>query len=211
MKNLKYVFTFCFAIFVLTSCQDKNSKNEMVEEEGGVRMDEIETNEVEDNVYQRLSEEEDLREFSAGMTRAGLSDDFSEGEGPFTIFAPANVAFDGLAEAEKGEYQDSDNVRANLARMYYLVVERELPAAELRQAINDVGGDMELITMQGERLIASIEGEKIVLKDGLGNTATITQPDRNASNGVVHIIDGILRPQDLDRIDFSEETLDTVQ
>ncbi len=210
MNKLKYSFTFFIAFIAFISCQDNNRQNETIQEEE-MTLEEVETDEIEGDVYERLSEEEDLRVFSSGMTRAGLSDDFSEGEGPFTIFAPANVAYDGLAEAERTEYQDSEDVRSNLARMYYLVVERELPAAELRQSINDVGGEMELITMQGELLIASIEGEDIVLRDGAGNTATITKPDRNASNGVVHIIDGILRPQDLDRIDFPQEDLDTVQ
>jgi len=76
------------------------------------------------------------------------------------------------------------------------VVEEELTSEDLKEEIENANGNYSLTTMQGENITASLQGENIVLKDAAGNSATIIQPDNDASNGVVHIIDKMLKPMD---------------
>ncbi len=40
-----------------------------------------------------------------------------------------------------------------------------------------------------------LQDGQVVLRDAAGNTANVIQTDVDASNGVVHVIDGVLMPQ----------------
>ena len=52
-----------------------------------------------------------------------------------------------------------------------------------------------LTTVNGAELTAMLEGGNVVLRDATGNTATVTQTDIDASNGVIHVIDTVLMPE----------------
>jgi len=40
-----------------------------------------------------------------------------------------------------------------------------------------------------------VEGDKVMLVDATGASVTVTTPDVAASNGVIHVIDGVLMPK----------------
>ena len=40
-----------------------------------------------------------------------------------------------------------------------------------------------------------VDGDKVSLTDAAGNTVKVTATDVEASNGVIHVIDGVLMPQ----------------
>ncbi|MDX1427724.1 MAG: fasciclin domain-containing protein, partial [Salegentibacter mishustinae] len=65
-------------------------------------------------------------------------------------------------------------------------------ASDLSQMIEDGDGQVTFATMEGAELTAMKDGDNIVLKDGNGNTATIIATDIEASNGMVHLIDGVV-------------------
>lgn len=188
-------------LFAFTSCQDNNRQNDTdnVELENfdnqEVMMDQNRMERNNNSVSARIQDDQELSTFSQGMTRAELDDDFREGEGPYTIFAPSNVAYDELSQEERNQFENIDSARAG-ASMHYLVVKDELTSDELRQEIRKANGKYSLKTMQGEKLTASLQGDKIVLRDASGQTATITETDMDASNGTVHVIDRLLRPGD---------------
>ena len=65
----------------------------------------------------------------------------------------------------------------------------------LLQAIQDAGADgYTITTVNGGTLTAMMDGDNVVLRDAAGNTATVTQTDVEASNGVIHAIDTVLMP-----------------
>lgn len=200
METRKYLVIsgFVLSMFAFASCQDNNRQKKTEDVEmADPEITNRERMKPEDNtVSARIEDDEELSTFSTGMTRAELTDDFSQGEGPFTIFVPNNVAYERLSQEERDEFRDPASAGAGTN---YLVVERNFPSDSLRQSINNVGGDLEMITMQGERLVATLEGDSIVLKDDRGNTATIIGTDREAFNGIVHVIDRVLRPVDVTR------------
>jgi uncharacterized surface protein with fasciclin (FAS1) repeats len=119
-----------------------------------------------------------------------------QGAGPFTVFAPTNDAFaklpagavDGLLKPEA-----KDDLTAVLT---YHVVAGNVDAAALMQQINAGGGSAKLTTVQGGTLTATADGMGgIVLTDAKGGTAKVTTADVRQSNGVVHVIDGVLMPK----------------
>src|SRR5690606_10653955 len=80
---------------------------------------------------------------------------------------------------------------------HYLIIDEELTEENLRQEIETAGGTYVLTSIQGEEISVSLEGENVVLTDAAGNKATVVESNRDASNGVIHVIDGIMKPSDL--------------
>ena len=60
--------------------------------------------------------------------------------------------------------------------------------------INKDGGKASLTTVNGEKLVAKLDGDKVTLTDKKGDVATVTIPDVKQSNGVIHVIDKVMLP-----------------
>jgi uncharacterized surface protein with fasciclin (FAS1) repeats len=52
----------------------------------------------------------------------------------------------------------------------------------------------EVSTVNGEPVTVAVEEGGVEITDGQGNTATVTETDIGASNGVIHVIDSVLQP-----------------
>lgn len=130
----------------------------------------------------------------SAVTQAGLVDTLS-GTGPFTVFAPVNAAFEKLpAGAVDSLMADEGKARLGTVLTYHVVSGR-MTAADLAQAITDGNGTATLTTVQGENLTARMDGSNIVLTGEGGSTAVVTQADVPQSNGVIHVVDGVLMPK----------------
>jgi uncharacterized surface protein with fasciclin (FAS1) repeats len=113
---------------------------------------------------------------------AGLVDTLNS-EGPFTIFAPANCAFEAIPEADLNALLADTDALTNV--LTYHVVQGEALAS------TDLVGMDSVTTVQGEDITLAPEGETLSLNDG---TATVVAADVQVGNGVVHVIDGVLMP-----------------
>ncbi len=100
------------------------------------------------------------------------------GDGPYTVFAPINSAFDGVDVAGMSAEELAETLK-------YHVVEGDLPAASLTDGLT-------LPTLQGEAVTISLEsgGDRTVQVDG----AYVIYPDIRASNGRIHLINAVLTP-----------------
>ena len=136
----------------------------------------------------------DFSTLVSAVTSANLGETLS-GEGPYTVFAPTNAAFDEVPQATRDELM-SDAGREDLTNILtYHVVQGETNAQALTQAIEVAGEDgYKLTTVNGAELTAMMDGENVVLVDAAGNRATVTSTDVDASNGVIHVIDTVLMP-----------------
>ena len=137
---------------------------------------------------------EDFSTLVAAVTAAGLGETLS-GEGPFTVFAPNNAAFAKIPAETLTELttNDTDTLTAILT---YHVVEGNVDAATLVQAITDAGdAGYTVTTVGGGTLTAMLDGVNVVLTDAAGGTSTVVATDVAASNGVIHVIDTVLMPQ----------------
>ena len=126
---------------------------------------------------------EEFSTLVAAITAAGLGDALS-GEGPFTVFAPTNAAFEALPEGllEKLLLPENKEILAQILK--YHVVEAKVMAADV------AAGDVE--TLEGSTFAITTEGGVKV------NTANVTSTDVPASNGVIHVIDAVLVPASID-------------
>ena len=132
---------------------------------------------------------EDFSTLVAAVDAAGLVETL-QGEGPFTVFAPTNEAFNAALEAlglTADELLASEDLSSILT---YHVVPSKLLAADVLAAVEVGGGTAEVETVNGELLTVEVVDGNVVLN----GTATVTMTDLEAGNGVVHVIDAVLLP-----------------
>lgn len=114
--------------------------------------------------------------------------------GPYTLFAPTNEAFDNMPKG-KLEKLSVPEQQKNLAGLInYHIVKGSMDKAALTKAIEDGNGKAELETVEGGKLTATLDGDTIVLTDGEGDKAKITDEGTEASNGYLYSIDTVLSP-----------------
>jgi uncharacterized surface protein with fasciclin (FAS1) repeats len=120
----------------------------------------------------------------AAVTAAGLVDTL-QGEGPFTVFAPADEAFAALPAGLVDALLKEENKPALVSVLTYHVIPGTVHAKDV------TSGDVK--TVEGST-IAVEAGEKVVLN----GSATVTTADVMASNGVIHVIDAVIVPPSVD-------------
>jgi uncharacterized surface protein with fasciclin (FAS1) repeats len=115
-----------------------------------------------------------------------------EGPGPFTVLAPTNEAFAKLPKATVDKVT-SDPALLKKVLTYHVLAGR-VTAADIAAKIKAGGGTAELATVEGQPITAKMDGSNIVLTGAGGGTAIVTIANVYQSNGVIHVIDGVLIP-----------------
>ena len=119
----------------------------------------------------------------AAVQEAGLVETLS-GEGPFTVFAPTDEAFE-AALADLGITAEELLADPTLGDILtYHVVAGEFLAADV---VGLDGTDVE--TVNGATVAVSVDGENVMVND-----ANVVTTDVMADNGVIHVIDKVLLP-----------------
>jgi len=117
------------------------------------------------------------------LTETGLVDDL-RGDGPFTVFAPTDAAFDALL-TDLGITADELLSRPDLEEIlaYHVIPGTAATAGDLTDG-------QTITTLQGLEVTVSVDADGSVMIDG----ANVTTADLMAGNGVVHVIDEVLLP-----------------
>ncbi len=130
------------------------------------------------------------------QANAGLVETLSS-EGPFTVFAPTNAAFSTLLDVLGDDYNsladfDTDEEKALLVKVltYHVVA----GAAALS---TDLSNGQMIETFQGEKVGIKIMDGMVHIEDATDTNAIVVLADVEASNGVVHVIDKVLLPQEV--------------
>lgn len=123
----------------------------------------------------------DLSTLVTAVTAADLVETL-QGEGPFTVFAPSNAAFTAADDVVAPLLEPA--AKEQLADVLtYHVVPQKLTAADLTD-----GAGLE--TVQGGTLRVAVDGDTVTVND-----IPVEMADVEASNGVVHVIGGVLVPE----------------
>ena len=146
------------------------------------------------NIVENAMNSKDHTTLVAAVKAAGLVDTLS-GPGPFTVFAPTNAAFNMLPKGTVETLLKPEN-KAKLTKILTShVVKADVMSGAIGKMIKDDGGKHTINTVSGDKLVAMMKGDKIVLQDEMGGTATVTIANVKQSNGVVHVIDHVLMPK----------------
>jgi len=119
------------------------------------------------------------------------------GPGPYTLFAPSDEAFGRLTAGMVDTLMTPAN-KASLAKLLtYHVVPGRITLDDLAQRIAAGGGIAVLTTVEGEPITVTHPGGAFLLTDVNGNKSYIETPDVRQSNGIIHIVNGVLIPAKL--------------
>ncbi|HTV31856.1 MAG TPA: fasciclin domain-containing protein [Methylocella sp.] len=118
-----------------------------------------------------------------------------QGEGPFTLLAPVNKAFDKLPKGTLESWLLPENKPALTAILTYHVIQGRIAAADFIAAIEKGNGSAAYQTVEGEMLTVRHDGRRLEFIDAKGNRSFVTLADVLQRNGVIHIIDSVLLPK----------------
>ncbi len=146
------------------------------------------------NIVENASNSKDHTTLVSAVKAADLVETLS-GEGPFTVFAPTNAAFDKVDKTALEGLMKPESKDALAGILKYHVVAGKMDSKTIADAIKTGNGKAVLKTVNGEELTASMDGDKLVLTDAKGGKATVTTADVYQSNGVIHVVDTVLMPK----------------
>ena len=146
------------------------------------------------SVYAGLTEDENLSRFAGELEAAGLNEEMISENGPVTVFAPSDSAYENNS-SDTATTGNASNAPANRNLMEYYMVDGELTADFLRKEAEKGQGEYELQTRQGEKIMVILENDEIVLVDAQGNRATLQDEKIRTGSGVIHTIDEVLQPK----------------
>ncbi|HET8575351.1 MAG TPA: fasciclin domain-containing protein [Candidatus Paceibacterota bacterium] len=139
------------------------------------------------NLVENASQANNLSTFVSALQEAGLANILqSESAGPFTIFAPSNDAFAKLATSTLDSWMQPENQSELQKILKYDVVEGTIRTQDMQD------GDV-LTTLEGDTLKITKDAQGNIMING---KAMIETPDVVSSNGILHVIDTVLVPND---------------
>lgn len=125
----------------------------------------------------------DFSTLVAAVKAAELVDTLN-GDGPFTVFAPTNAAFDKLGkETIEAVLKDKKKLTAILTAH---VVKGSVLAADVVKL-----NGKEVETLQGTKFAVKVDGDVVTI-----GGAKVTKTDIKCKNGVIHVIDTVLLPKE---------------
>ena len=146
------------------------------------------------NIIENAVNSKDHTALVAALEAAGLAGTL-EGDGPFTVLAPVNKAFDKLPKGTVEKLLMPENKAALIAVLTYHVIPGRISAADFIAAIKAGGGEAVYKTVEGEDLTVRQNGRRIMIVDVKGGRSFVTIADVNQRNGVIHFVDSVLLPK----------------
>lgn len=162
--------------------------------ESSTKMEEMPMNESSaaeaGNIVEVASGNESFSTLATAIEAAGLADTLSNSDSNYTVFAPTNEAFNQLPDGTLEYLLQPENQEVLQRVLSYHVLPEQVGSSEIS------GGEIE--SLDGG-LVTEVTDEGVVV-----NNASVVTPDIEASNGVIHAVNRVLLPADLQSILASE-------
>ncbi|NNE98097.1 MAG: fasciclin domain-containing protein [Pyrinomonadaceae bacterium] len=149
---------------------------------------------MEKDIVDNAANSKDHTTLVAAVKAAGLVETL-KGDGPFTVFAPTNAAFEKLPKGTVDTLLKPENKEKLKGILTYHVVAGKFDAKAVGEAIKKGDGKASLKTVAGGEITASMDGEKVVITDAKGGKSTVTIADVYQKNGVIHVVDSVMLPE----------------
>jgi uncharacterized surface protein with fasciclin (FAS1) repeats len=136
-----------------------------------------------------LSGNSDYNVMAAACRAAGLGATL-KGAGPFTVFAPNNVAFSNVSSDKLDALMKDPATLAAVLKGHITIGKND--KASILAALRATGSDT-LKTVDGKKIVLGVnESKNLVLTDSDGNKVKVIAFDILGTNGVIIGVDGIL-------------------
>jgi uncharacterized surface protein with fasciclin (FAS1) repeats len=184
MKKLLLIPVFAAALLSVNTTITYAQKTVMV---GGAAMYPAK------NIVENAVNSKDHTTLVAAVKAAGLVPTL-QSDGPFTVFAPTNEAFNKLPAGTVDNLLKPENKQMLTGVLTYHVVAGSLDSKALMAKVKIGNGVAKLTTVQGEELTVMQKGKHLEVKDSKGGVAMVTIKDVYQKNGVIHVVDKVLMP-----------------
>lgn len=184
--NKKRILSFAFILTLFATVA--MAQKEKTVEVGGAPM--YPSKDIVDNAVNS----KDHTTLVAAVKAAGLVETLKS-DGPFTVFAPTNEAFEKLPAGTVETLLKPENKAMLTSILTYHVVPGNVSSKDLAKLIKKGKGVASLKTVAGGILLANMEGENIVLTDEKGGKSTVKIADVFQKNGVIHTTDAVSLPK----------------
>lgn len=188
MKTQKKVATLVVAFALILGTSSFAQTKEKTVEVGGAPMYPSK------NIVENAVNSKDHTTLVAAVKAAGLLETL-QSEGPFTVFAPTNAAFEKLPKGTVEFLVKPENIKTLQTILTYHVLAGKFSASDIVTAIKKGNGKAEFKTVSGGKLYASLNGQDVILMDENGGKSKVTIKDVNQSNGVIHVVDAVVTPK----------------
>ena len=176
---------FAVASLALVGCSSTESTSESTPSPAATSAEASPTATAEaGTIVEVASGNPDFSTLVAAVSAAGLAETLGA-EGPYTVFAPTNEAFEALPAGLLDELLKPKNKEVLTQILTYHVVAGEVMSTDIEP------GDVP--TVEGEDLTIAVTDGTVTV-----NGATVEAADVEASNGVIHVIDEVLVPPNVD-------------
>ena len=146
------------------------------------------------NIIENAVNSADHTTLVAAVQAAGLVETLS-GEGPYTVQAPVNAAFEALPEGTVDTLLLPENKEMLSTILACHVIPTKALSTDIIGMVEDDGGEHMVDTVGGCQLTLKAADGKVTVTDENGTTANVTIADVIQSNGVIHVIDAVLTPK----------------
>lgn len=169
----------------LEGMEDSSMEEEMPMEDSSMEeampMDEASTEAG--NIVEVASGSESFSTLVTAIEAAGLGDTLADSSSSYTVFAPTDEAFSQLPEGTLEYLLQPENQEVLQQVLSYHVLPEVVTSSDI------TGGEVE--SLDGG-LVTEVTDEGVII-----NNATVIEPDIEASNGVIHGVNRVLLPADL--------------
>jgi len=132
-----------------------------------------------ENIAQKVKSDRNLKKLWNALEEADL-EDVLEGEGPYTVFAPTNEAFEKMSEKKLNKLLGDKNELKKVLK-YHIIQGKytSRDVSKMKTARTMSGDDIKIDTKKGVKV----------------NKSKVIKPDIECSNGEIHLIDTPLIPK----------------
>ena len=177
-------FKLIMLVMVLNLSTIGIAQNKMV---GGAEMS------PDKNIVENALNSKDHTTLVAAVKAASLVETLQT-EGPFTVFAPTNAAFEKLpAEALKSLLQPENKSKLQTVLTYHVIAGKFM-ASDVIGLIKKNDGKAKVKTVSGSYITLMLDGSSVIIMDNNGNKSKVTIADVKQSNGVIHVVDTVFLP-----------------
>lgn len=197
MKIAKIVLGCLICTALLWGCKEDKKEPEVIENQqiegpkSQVKKVSEETKRESQSVFSRAMTTSELKTFVSAAVSAGMANELMKGEGPFTLIAPSNDAFETLTATTKNRIMNTSNVGELKQILQNHIIEGNVSSADLLQQLRGKS-TITVETLGGATYTLFLQDEDLMLKDSNGKLATVGKSDITGSNGTLHIIGAVL-------------------
>ncbi|HHP7229980.1 MAG TPA: fasciclin domain-containing protein [Xenococcaceae cyanobacterium] len=142
-----------------------------------------ESSDAASNIVEVASASESFNTLVQAIEAAGLADKLSDSSASYTVFAPTDEAFNQLPDGALDYLLQPENQELLQQVLSYHVIPSAVESSEISSgSVETLGGGLAL----------DVTDDRIVV-----NNASVVDPNIQASNGVIHGVNRVLLPEDL--------------